>query len=252
VRPRIIAHRGASGTCPENTLAAFRRATSLGADMIELDVQLTCDGHVVVIHDLLLDRTTDGTGLVAERTLDEIAALDAGSWFGPAFAGERVPTLGAVLGTTPLAVNVELKAPVAPGLEARVLEVVGRSDALGRIVFSSFEVAALDRLRALAPSADLGVFLEEPAALSMALRVAQRVGARALHVRKDVGTAEVLSQIRAAGLVSRVWTVNATEDFDRLAAAGADAIFTDFPERFLLAGGDAPGAPNARPRQYSS
>ncbi len=250
-RPGIIAHRGASGTCPENTLAAFRRATAVGADMIELDVQLTRDGHMVVIHDLLLDRTTNGSGPVATHTLAEIAALDAGSWFGAAFAGERVPTLAEVLATTPLPVNVELKAPVAPGLEARALDVVRDASALARVVFSSFEVEALERLRGLAPAAELAVFLEAAAALPMALRVVQRVGARAVHVRKDAGTRAVLAAVRDAGLAARVWTVNAPEEFTRLVADGADAIFTDFPERFLLGGPGAPGPP-ARTRPHSS
>ena len=83
MRPQIIAHRGASGTAPENTLPAFERAVALGARMIELDVQCTADGAVVVIHDWLLDRTTTGSGLVAEKTLAEIRSCDAGGWFGP-------------------------------------------------------------------------------------------------------------------------------------------------------------------------
>src|SRR5215475_6599931 len=93
----VIAHRGASGTCPENTLAAFRRAQELGAHMIELDVQLTRDGEVVVMHDWTLARTTDGRGRVASRTLAELRQLDAGSWFDPGYAREPVPTLREVL-----------------------------------------------------------------------------------------------------------------------------------------------------------
>src|SRR5689334_8396777 len=93
----VIAHRGASGTAPENTLPAFRRAEELGADMVELDVQLTRDGHPVVIHDRTLDRTTSGHGAVRRRSLDEISTLDAGAWFGRSFAGTRVPRLEEVL-----------------------------------------------------------------------------------------------------------------------------------------------------------
>jgi glycerophosphoryl diester phosphodiesterase len=94
---RVAGHRGAAGRAPENTCASFRLAWELGADMVELDVRLTADGHPVVLHDATLDRTTRGTGRVAERTLAEIRALDAGSHFGPAFAGERVPGLAEVL-----------------------------------------------------------------------------------------------------------------------------------------------------------
>src|SRR5262245_679720 len=113
----VIAHRGASGTCPENTLAAFRRAVEVGADMIELDVQLTRDDAVVVMHDWTLDRTTDGSGAVGERALDELRPLDAGRWFAPEFAGERVPTLAAVLDAVPIPINVELKPRGEDGLE---------------------------------------------------------------------------------------------------------------------------------------
>jgi len=188
---------------------------------------------VVVIHDLLLDRTTDGTGPVGDRSLAELAALDAGRWFSPAFAGERVPLLADVLDAVALAVNVEIKAPAAEGLEARTLAVVEAVGAFDRVVFSSFEPAALDRLRALSSTATLGV-LWEADPIPMALRVAERVGARALHVRKDAATPETLAAARAANLEIRVWTVNDLDEFDDFADRGVDAIFTDFPERFLL------------------
>src|SRR5205814_5101727 len=155
VRCLVIAHRGASGTHPENTLAAFRRAVELGADMIELDVQLTRDGEVVVFHDATLERTTDGAGAVSDRTLAEIRRLDAGAWFGPAFRGTRVPTLAEVLAAVGLPVNVELKPVGDDGLEARALAVVESAGALARVVFSSFDAGALERLRACAAGAPL-------------------------------------------------------------------------------------------------
>ena len=149
--PLVIAHRGASGTCPENTLVAFARAAALGAHMIELDVQLTRDGEVVVMHDWTLERTTDGAGAVSDRTLAVL--WDEG--------------------------------PVA--------------DAVAR---------------------------------------AQRVGARALHLRKDRTSPDALAAAAAAGLPVRAWTVNERGEMDRLVAAGVEGIFTDFPERFLHSGGD--------------
>ena len=94
----LVAHRGASAVAPENTMSAFRRAIEAGADAVELDVQATSDGQLVVIHDSTLDRTTDGTGAVFETDAATIAGADAGSWFSPDFAGERVPTLEEVLG----------------------------------------------------------------------------------------------------------------------------------------------------------
>ena len=96
--PQIIAHRGASGHAPENTLAAYRLAIELGSHSIEADVQVSSDGHIVAIHDAVLQRTTNGSGSVAESTLEELRAVDAGRWFDRDFAGQRIPTLEEVLG----------------------------------------------------------------------------------------------------------------------------------------------------------
>jgi glycerophosphoryl diester phosphodiesterase len=229
----VIAHRGASGTRPENTLVAFRRAVELGAHMIELDVQCTRDGAVVVIHDDTLDRTSDGVGPVRNQTLAELAALDAGRWFDPAYAGERIPTLDAVLRAVPIAVNVELKPTGDDGLERRTLEVVEAAGAMQRVVFSSFAAESLVRLRALSPSAELAV-LWDHTAIAGALRVADGVAARALHIRTSRSAASGIAAGHAAGLAVRVWTVNTREVLAPLEAAGVDAVFTDYPERFLL------------------
>ena len=229
----VIAHRGASGTCPENTLAAFRRAETLGAHMIELDVQLTRDGEVVVMHDDTLDRTTDGRGRLARHTLAELRALDAGSWFDRRFAGEGVPTLGEVLAAVGLPINVELKAGGGSGLEARTLEIVEAAGALGRIIFSSFDPASLKRLRQLTADAQIGVLWARPR-FSQALAIAKRVAARAVHIRKTLASPRGLAAARDAGLVTRVWTVNEPREFAPLERAGASGVFTDYPERFLL------------------
>jgi glycerophosphoryl diester phosphodiesterase len=236
MRPLVIAHRGASGTRPENTLAAFRHAVALGADMIELDVQLTRDGEVIVIHDTSLDRTTDGRGPVQGRTLAELRELDAGRWFDPAWAGERVPTLAQVLAEVPLPVNVELKPAGDDGLEARALAVVAAAGAMGRVVFSSFEEEALVRLRETSPDATIAV-LWESEILSLAQQRMERVAATALHLRKDAATPRMLARLRSSGVVVRVWTVNDQAEIDRLAAAGIGGFFTDYPERFLHPGG---------------
>jgi glycerophosphoryl diester phosphodiesterase len=235
--PRIIAHRGASGTRPENTMPAFRRALALGAHMIELDVQCTRDGEVIVLHDDRLERTTDGRGLAVERTWAEVAALDAGRWFAPAFAGTRVPRLAEVLDAIPLPVNVELKARGGEDLEARTLAVVRAAGALDRVVFSSFDPGSLLRLRACSGDAAVAV-LVPGTSIRGARPLVERVGARAVHIRKGWGAARAVGEAHAEGLEIRVWTVNNPQDFARLAAVGADAVFTDFPERFLLS---APG-----------
>lgn len=230
--PLVIAHRGASGTRPENTLAAFRRAAELGAEMIELDVQLTRDGHVIVFHDTDLDRTTDGRGPVEARPLAEISALDAGRWFAPAYAGERVPTLAEVLAAVHVAINVELKPGGGDRLVAASLADAEAAAALPRIVFSSFDPALLTALRSRSPHARLAVLCDW-GPIDEGLRLAEGVGAIALHVRKDIVTAAVVAAGKAAGLEVRAWTVNEPGEMRRLVDIGVTGIFSDFPERFL-------------------
>jgi len=233
VTTAVIAHRGASGTAPENTLAAFRRAVDVGADMIELDVQLARDGTVVVIHDYRLERTTSGRGLVGEHTLAELGALDAGRWFAPQFAGERVPTLAEVLAAAPIPINVELKAAGTDAIAPAALAVVEAAGALDRVVFSSFDFGLLEQVRSASPRATIGL-LWDAAPLVHALPLVRRVGATGLHLRNDRVGPEALALAAAAGVVVRVWTVNRLEEFRDLVAAGVAGVFTDFPERFLL------------------
>jgi glycerophosphoryl diester phosphodiesterase len=228
----VIAHRGASGTAPENTVAAFGRAERLGAHMIELDVQLTADGAVIVLHDDTVDRTTDGRGLASGYTLAALRALDAGSWFAPEFAGERVPTLAEVLAAVSLPVNVELKRGGGVGLEERALETVRTAGALERVVFSSFDHDALQRLRRLTPDAEIAVLWGGRGA-ERPLFAARRVAARALHLRTTGASLRAVSAALKAGFEVRVWTVNDPAEWRVFAARGATAVFTDFPERFL-------------------
>ena len=231
--PVLWGHRGASALATENTLAAFRRAETIGAHMIELDVQLTRDGEVIVMHDDTLDRTTDGHGPVCARTLAELRGLDAGSWFGVEFAAETVPTLAQVLACVRLPINVELKAGGGDGLEARTLDVVRAAGALDRIVFSCFDPASLERLRKLTADAQIGVLWSYPD-ISPAIAIAKRVAAIAVHIRKTAISAEGVAAARETGLLTRVWTVNDPREFAHLERAGVAGVFTDYPERFLL------------------
>ena len=228
----VIAHRGASGSRPENTLVAFRRAEALGAQMIELDVQLTRDREVVVMHDWTLRRTTRSRGRVVSRTLADLRRLDAGAWFDPAYAGEAVPTLAEVLDAVRIPVNIELKARRNDGLEARALEAVRAAGAERRVVFSSFDPRSLRRIRRLDAEVAIAV-LWSRRRLAMPLRLAAGVRATALHIRKDAATPAEVQKAVACGLEVRAWTVNDPGDFARLGAMGVAGVFTDFPERFL-------------------
>jgi glycerophosphoryl diester phosphodiesterase len=203
--------------------------------MIELDVQLTRDAEVVVIHDWTLARTTDGRGRVASHTLSELRRLDAGAWFAPAYRGERIPTLREVLDAVALPVNVELKAQGDDGLEDRTLAAVREAGAVARVVFSSFDAASLVRMRRRAANVDIAV-LWSRRRLTMAIELADGVGATALHIRKGAVVPGEVRAARARGLGVRVWTVNEPGESAGLAALGVGAVFTDFPERFLQNG----------------
>lgn len=230
--PEVIAHRGASGEAPENTLAAFRRAAELGAHMIELDVQLSRDGEAVVVHDDTVDRTTNGRGVVANLDLADLRTLDAGAWFSPTFAGERVPTLAEVLDTVPLRVNVELKSGGGDALAQRVYDTVRNAGALARVVFSSFEDDAIMRLRGLDGDVELAV-LRSRGTIGHALAAAKRAGAMALHLRNTNAWLRCLCDTPPRGYTIRIWTVNSIEEWTRFEKAGATGLFTDYPDRFL-------------------
>ena len=152
-RPLNFAHRGASDEAPENTLAAFLRAIELGADGIELDVQFSQDRELVVIHNFTLETTTDGEGLVRDKTLGELKELDAGGWFDPAFVGQRIPTLQEVIDAVGdrLLFNIELKTKSLrdDGLAAAVVRTIGENHLLGRVFVSSFNPLAMRRVKRL-------------------------------------------------------------------------------------------------------
>jgi glycerophosphoryl diester phosphodiesterase len=235
--PRLLvgAHRGASGSAPENTLAAFRRALEIGVDLVELDCQLTRDGHVVVFHDDRLERTTNGRGALRGNTLAELQACDAGAWFDVRFRGEPIPTLAEVLGLIGerAEVNVELKGAPGPaddGLERATLDVVRACGALARVLFSSFEVERLRRMRALAAAARLGV-LWSRAELAPALALAAELCAVTVNLRRDRVDAAACRAVHVAGPRVWAWTANEAHEIERLARAGADGVMSDHPER---------------------
>lgn len=214
----IYAHRGASIEFPENTLAAFRRAVEVGAPGAELDVHLTADGEAVVIHDDSVDRTTNGTGKVADLTLAEIRRLDAGS-------GERVPTLAEVLEVVAgkLILDIEVKESAAA---AKVLEEVAKFPNLEWLV-SSFRWDSLRFVRSQNPDVELWVLW--PTATDEAIAAGREIGASLLNLEYHSVTAEVVSRVRAAGMDVAVWTVNDRDEAIRLRNLGVVAICTDDP-----------------------
>ena len=235
-RPLILAHRGASRSAPENTLAAFRLAPHLGADGIELDVQLSKDGEVVVIHDSTVDKTTDGHGRVEDLTLAELESLDAGSWYAAEFAGERIPTLARVLQELGprLVFNIELKPATLFGdrLAAEVIRLVEDAALVERVIISSFNPLALWRVRRLSPHISTGLLYAPDSPLHLRRRWLQPLARpAALHPRWDTLDGPGVAAAHRRGLAVRPWTCDDPDGLRRLIGWGVDAIITNVPDR---------------------
>src|SRR6266550_1457246 len=159
----VIAHRGASGNAPENTLAAFKKAVALGAPFIETDLQLSRDAHFVAIHDATVNRTTNGQGAVHDLTLAELRRLDAGSWFGSEFAGEHIPTLEEILDFAKkhdVVFYLELKPSGSWGGEHALISSLRESGEIRRTVVISFDAAILDAVRKIEPTLMIGLLYD--------------------------------------------------------------------------------------------
>ncbi|HEY0834108.1 MAG TPA: glycerophosphoryl diester phosphodiesterase [Azospirillum sp.] len=238
--PRLIGHRGAKQSAPENTLVSVREAAREGAAWVEVDVMLTSDGVPVVIHDDTLDRTTSGRGPVAGIDLVHLKRLDAGGWFDPRFAGEEVPTLSELLDLAArlgLGVNLEIK-PSHPDLAVATaraaLDVVkGVWPAERPLLLSSFQVPCLEVARDRAPGIPRGYLLDEPPADWAA--VADRIGADTIHVNQDRQTEASVAAHRAGGRPVLAYTVNDADRARQLFAWGVAGVFTDAPGRLAAA-----------------
>ena len=228
-RPVIGAHRGASARAPENTLAAFRAALEDGAELVELDVHLTRDDRLAVIHDEETRRTTGTAGIVAELSMAELRRLDAGRHKGRHWAGEPIPELGDVFAALRgrLLVNVEVKgrAAAAPVLARCVAE----HDMADAVIVSSFDPAVIRAVTALCPSLLAGLLVDRP--VPDPVTAAREGGAQLLHVKHTYLTPTLVDLLHQAGLGALAWTVNAPGEMRRLAALGVDAILSDDPRR---------------------
>lgn len=232
--PIIFAHRGASTYAPENTLSAFNLAAEQGADAIELDAKLTTDGEVVVIHDQTLERTTNGKGLVTACSLTELRALDAGSWRGAEFAGERIPLLSEVFEAVgqKMLINVELTNYLTPedALPEKVVELVRRHGLEERVMYSSFRSKNLRRVTAIMPDAPVGLLaLELFRGLMARSSWGQLSSPNIIHPYFTDASARYIAAQHRAGRRVHVWTVNDEAVMRRLFNARVDGIFTDDP-----------------------
>ena len=230
-----IAHRGSSGSYPENTRLAFEKAIEAGADMIEMDCRLSKDGHVVVIHDDRLDRTARAKGFVKGKTLRQLKKLDVGAWLKKSFKGERILTLEEILEIVSgkVEINLEIKSVLRGplGIELKVLFIVSHFDYLERAIFSSFDYQSLRRLRELAPDVRIGV-LYGAGIKDNPFQAAREMNAYSLHIQREFATPHFLEEARELGLKSFVWTVNEVKEMEKFLSLGADGIISDFPEKF--------------------
>ncbi len=230
-----IAHRGSSGSYPENTRLAFEKAIEAGADMIEMDCRLSKDGHVVVIHDDRLDRTARAKGFVKGKTLKQLKKLDVGAWLKKSFKGQRILTLEEILEIVSgkVEINLEIKSVLhGPlGIELKVLFIVSHFDYLERTIFSSFDYQSLRRLRELAPDVRIGV-LYGAGIRDNPFQAAREMNAYSLHIQREFATPHFLEEARELGLKGFVWTVNEVKEMEKFLSLGVDGIISDFPEKF--------------------
>ena len=233
-KPAIIAHRGASLYAPENTLPAFQLAILQGADAIELDVKLSADGQVVVIHDQTIDRIIGEHGRVGELSLEVLKSLDAGSHFDIAFQGSQIPTLAEVLDNIGQRsfLNIELTNydKITDNLPEKVADLINNHNLRHRILLSSFNPIALIRIYRLLPEVPIGL-LSLPGKGGAWARsfIGKLIPYSSLHCKQTDVTTELVNRTQAKGKKLFVYTVNREEDIYRMFTMGVDGIFTDDP-----------------------
>jgi glycerophosphoryl diester phosphodiesterase len=231
----VIAHRGASAHAPENTLAAFELALKQGADAIEMDVDLCQDGHLIVIHDRSVNRTTEGSGFVRDMPLSALKELDAGSHFDIAFKGEPIPTLDEVfelLGKR-VVINLELKQPAVPveKLTEKVAISILRHSLIGSVIVSSFYPAILRSLRKILPDVALALLTLHGIKGALLRSWFGEIIAphQAIHPDFRDVTPGFVKWIRNTGRRLNAYTVNTPDDMVWLINLGIDGIITDDP-----------------------
>jgi len=237
--PPVIGHRGAAAHAPENTLAGFRAAKALGCDWVEFDVRLTGDGWLVVCHDDTLERTTGARGRVSKLALTAVQACDAGSWFSPAYVGERIPTLDETLtlcGELGLGANIEIKAergggPATAAAVARCIDRLGGR--LPPLLISSFLSDAVAGAAEEMPQIARGMLWRKiPHGWP---QIARRLGCATIHLGEANLSERVAAEVRAAGYPLLAYTVNDPARARQLFGWGVASVFSDAPDIIAVA-----------------
>lgn len=238
-KPMKIGHRGAAGYCPENTFSSFYNALELGVDYLEIDVQLSRDGELVVIHDPTVNRTTNGKGKVKDLTLKELQSLDAGSWFDAKFAGEKIPAFNAFLDefAGQAGLLIELKKPsLYPNIEVKLAsELMKRGLSAGKndeIIVQSFDRNALKRFHNLLPSVPIGVLVKKLGGNGISTKDLQSFSEYASYVNPKITMVNkrLIKRIHQHGFKTIIWTVKKKSEAKMLSRLGIDGIVSDFPD----------------------
>lgn len=235
MNPYVIAHRGASGYAPENTFAAFDKAVELKASYIELDVQMSADGELVVIHDPTINRTTNGAGAIKDLSLSEFKKFDAGSWFHPDFHAERIPTLKEVASrySKKIGMLIELKDPfLYPGIERRLVEELKKEKLHkqkdNNVIIQSFDVSSIQKLHTMLPNIPKGLLTLSRLQESHLRRLSSFIQYVNMHYAVD--DSNYLNLLKEKGFKSFIWTINHKKGFISAANHGANGIITDYPD----------------------
>ncbi|WP_045522444.1 glycerophosphodiester phosphodiesterase [Neobacillus niacini] len=242
-KTKIYGHRGSMGDFPENTLLSFQQAIEQGVEGLELDVHMTKDLEIVVIHDEMLDRTTDGTGYVKDLSLDDIKGFSAGVKFShfrnyeeSLWRLESVPTLKEVLELIwpyDIELNIELKTNIIPyeGIEEKVLSLVKKYGNDRKVIYSSFHLPTLIRIKRIDSSANIAWLLDQQ--ITLAQDYIHSLELEGLHLSKDIVLMDNCN-LKEISKNIRVWTVNDSKEINQLLDFGVNAIMTNFPEKALL------------------
>jgi glycerophosphoryl diester phosphodiesterase len=232
-----VAHRGASGYAPENTIAAFDKGVEMKADYIEIDVQRSKDGELVIIHDTKVDRTTDGTGYVKDLTFEQIRSLDAGSWKGEQFKGEKIPTFDEILDRYhgKVGILIELKAPeLYPGIEEMVAQELKERNLdkpqNEKIIIQSFNFESMKITNSLLPKVPIGVLTSNKVHTTEQALKEFAVYADYFNPSYGIVTEDLVNQVHAHGMKIQSWTVRSHEAAEFLLNMNVDGIITDYPD----------------------
>ncbi|MFC4025048.1 glycerophosphodiester phosphodiesterase [Oceanobacillus longus] len=231
---QIIGHRGSAGTHPENTIASYQEAKRVGADGIEIDIQLSRDEELVVIHDATVNRTTDGKGKVNSFTVGELKKLDAGSWFDKRFANERIPTLDEVLDFllgNDLSINIEMKNATIPynGMEEKLLSKIQEYKLEERVIISSFNHQSIYHMRQMNPDLQYAIITLDK--LFEPWNYLNLIGVSGIHPHGPKTDLEMIEKLIKRNHPIRVYTINKKGDMEKFIKAKCTAMITDYPEK---------------------